>query len=191
VLRKMTDVRPVQLVDANDITDDGTLDFTPPFDRPFDWTVSNNPKLKARPFSFFVTDEGLKEIKTYADGIGPWKRYMVSSMAANLPGPGEATRKLLPPTDLIQRAHDLGLLIHTSTFRNEQRRLVSDYQGNPVNEYLQFYQLGIDGVFSDFPDTAVASRVLFELATNPDAARCLLGDRHGPRRHRPDCPDRD
>jgi glycerophosphoryl diester phosphodiesterase len=112
-------------------------------------------------------------------------------MAANLPGPGEATRKLLPPTDLIQRAHDLGLLIHTWTFRNEQRRLVSDYQVNPVNEYLQFYQLGIDGVFSDFPDTAVASRVLFELATNPDAARCLLGDRHGPRRHRPDCPDRD
>jgi glycerophosphoryl diester phosphodiesterase len=191
-LRKMTDVRLVQLVDANDVNPDGTLDFTPPFDRPFDWTVFNDPKLKARLFSFFVTDEGLKEIKTYADGIGPWKRYIVSSMAASLPGLGEATRKLLPPTDLIQRAHDLGLLIHTWTFRNEQRRLVSDYQGNPVNEYLQFYQLGIDGVFSDFPDTEVASRVLFELATNPDdAARCLLGDRHGPRRHRPECPDSD
>jgi uncharacterized MAPEG superfamily protein len=28
--------------------------------------------------------------------------------------------------------------VHTWTFRNEQQRLVSDYQGNPVNEYLQF-----------------------------------------------------
>ena len=30
-----------------------------------------------------------------------------------------------------------------------------------MNEYLQFYGLGIDGVFADFPDDAVASRVLF------------------------------
>jgi glycerophosphoryl diester phosphodiesterase len=37
---------------------------------------------------------------------------------------------------------------HTWTFRNEQRRLVSNDQGNPVNEYLHLYQLGIDGVFS-------------------------------------------
>jgi len=64
---------------------------------------------------------------------------------------------------LIERAHKAGLFVHTWTFRNEQRRLVSDYAGNPVDEYLQFYRLGIDGVFSDFADTAVAARFLFEL----------------------------
>src|SRR5262249_52096152 len=108
---------------------------------------------------------------------------------ANLPGPGEASRKLLPPGDLIQRAHRVGLLVHTWTFRNEQQRLVSDYQGNPVNEYLQFYRLGIDGVFSDFADTAVAARVLFRLARAPDCAGCFPGDgeARGPRRSRPDC----
>jgi glycerophosphoryl diester phosphodiesterase len=79
------------------------------------------------------------------------------------------------------------LLVHTWTFRNEQRRLVSDYAGNPVNEYLQFYRLGIDGVFSDFPDTAVVARVLFDLERNRDAGRCLTGDRDGPLRHQPDC----
>jgi glycerophosphoryl diester phosphodiesterase len=187
-LRKMTSVRLVQLVDANDVNPDGSLDFTAPFDRPFDWTVSGNPVLQARLFSFFVTDEGLKEIATYADGIGPWKRYIVSSVQANLPGSGEATRKLLPANNLIERAHKAGLLVHTWTFRNEQQRLVSDYAGNPVNEYLQFYRLGIDGVFSDFADTAVAARILFDLERNPDGGRCLTGDRDGPKRHRPECP---
>lgn len=133
---------------------DGTLDFTAPSDRPFDWTASGDPRLLARTFGFLVTDAGLREVKTYADGIGPWKRYIVSSVAAGLPGPGEASRKLLPPTDVIQRAHKAGLFVHTWTFRNEQKRLVSDYQGNPVNEYLQFYRLGIDGLFSDFAEEA-------------------------------------
>ncbi|HET9548887.1 MAG TPA: glycerophosphodiester phosphodiesterase family protein [Candidatus Binatia bacterium] len=94
-------------------------------------------------------------------------------MAANLPGPGEASLKLLPPNNLIERAHKAGLLVHSWTFRNEQRRLVSDYAGNPINEYLQFYDLGIDGVFSDFPDTAVAARVLFKLVDTPGFARCF------------------
>jgi glycerophosphoryl diester phosphodiesterase len=168
-LRRMTPVRLVQLVDANDINPDGTLDYTPPFDRPYDWTVSGDPRLLARTFGFFATDAGLREIKTYADGIGPWKPYIVSV----------ANGHLLPPTDLIQRAHRTGLIIHTWTFRNEQPRLNQDYRGNPVNEYLQFYRLGIDGVFSDFPDTAVTSRLLLELERDCDHG--------GPKRHRPDC----
>lgn len=187
-LRRMSPVRSVQLVDANDVNPDGSLDFTAPFDRPFDWTASGDPRLRARTFAFLVTDEGMKEVKTYADGIGPWKRYIVSSVEAHLPGPGEASRKLLPATNLIERAHKIGLLVHTWTFRNEQRRLVSDYAGNPVNEYLQFYRLGVDGLFSDFADTAVAARVLFELERNPDGGRCLTGDRDGPMRHQPECP---
>src|SRR3979490_2059148 len=39
-LRKLSPVRSVQLVDANDVNPDGSLDFTAPFDRPFDWTAS-------------------------------------------------------------------------------------------------------------------------------------------------------
>ena len=172
-LRRMTKVRLVQLADADDVNADGSLSFVAPFDRPYDWTVSSNPVLRARTFGFFATDEGLREIKTYADGIGPWKRYIVSSVPAGLPGPGEASRTLLPPTDLIERAHRAGLLVHTWTFRNEQRRLVSDYRGNPVNEYLQFFALGVDGVFADFPDTAVAARVLHRLETDASFAECL------------------
>jgi glycerophosphoryl diester phosphodiesterase len=192
-LRRMTKVRLVQLVDANDVKPDGTLDFTAPFDRPYDWTASGDPRLVARTFGFFATDEGLREISTYADGIGPWKRYIVSTRAIVLNPDGtagdangdgvvnEADLELLPATDLIQRAHANRLLVHTWTFRNEQRRLPSNYRGNPVNEYLQFYQLGIDGVFSDFADTAVASRVLFQLLRDQDFAECLTGESHAGR----------
>ena len=174
-LDRLTKVRLVQLVDANDVAPDGTITYAPPFDRPYDWTVSGNPVLQNRLYNFFVTDEGLEEISTYADGIGPWKPYIVSSRAialnpdgtvADANGDGlvnETDRVLLPPTDLVERAHDNGLLIHTWTFRNEQRRLASDFGGNPVNEYLLFYRLGVDGVFADFPDTAFASRELFRL----------------------------
>ena len=194
-LRTMTPVRLVQLVDANDVNPDGSLDFTAPFDRPYDWTVSKDPKLRTRLFSHSVTDEGLREIRTYADGIGPWKRYIVSTAAVDLNGDGkvgdengdgridEADRKLLPPADLIRRAHRLGLVVHTWTFRNEQRRLPAHYQDNPINEYLQLYSLGIDGVFTDFTDTAVAARVLHRLARDPEFAPCFTGDhaRYGPR----------
>ena len=190
-LRKMTRVKLVQLVDADDVNADGTLAFVAPFDRPYDWTASGNPVLMARNFGYFATDAGLKEIATYADGIGPWKRYIVSTVVTDPPGtgPGEAARKLRPATDLIARAHREGLLVHTWTFRNEQRRLASDYGGNPVQEYLQFYALGIDGVFSDFPDTAVAARVLHRLLGHGNHAACLTREDREDREGRDDHED--
>ena len=48
------------------------------------------------------------------------------------------------------------------------------YGGDPVQEYLQFYWLGIDGVFSDFADTAVVARILYRLEKkDSDDAACL------------------
>jgi glycerophosphoryl diester phosphodiesterase len=173
-LSKLTKVRLIQLVDANDVNPDGSLDFTAPFDRPYDWTASGKPELLARTFAWLTSDAGLQDVASYAYGIGPWKRYIVSTVAnPNGSGPGEASLALAPAGDLIERAHNAGLKVHTWTFRNEQRRLAGDYAGNPVNEYVQFYKLGIDGVFSDFADTAVAARALYELETNPAYARCL------------------
>ena len=127
-------------------------------------------------------------MRTYADGIGPWKPYICSSKCikvaggacADVNGDGkvdEADRALLPPTDLVQRAHALGLLVHPFTFRSEQRRLVSDYAGSPSNEYLMFYELGVDGVFTDFADDAVAARVQYRLKTDPSYVRCLVDGR--------------
>lgn len=174
-LSKKTKVRLVQLVDADDVNADGSLAYNAPFDRPYDWTASGKPELLARTFGWFATDEGLDDIATYAYGIGPWKRYIVSTINdGSVSGPGEAARVLAEPTDLIERAHSRGIKVHTWTFRNEQRRLANDYAGNPINEYLQFYRLGIDGVFSDFTDTAIVARALFKLEKD-GYNRCFTG----------------
>ncbi len=167
-LNGLTRVRLVQLIDAEGIALDGTL--IP--GRPFDFVLSGDP----RTYLDLVTDAGLSEIKTYADGIGPWKRYIVSVRGVDENGDGrpddvngdgavndaDATR--LPPTDLIPRAHAARLFVHPYTFRNEGRFLASDYGADPVEEYLEFYCLGVDGLFSDFADTALSSRHLVGIA---------------------------
>ncbi len=155
---KGLNTRLIQLIDADDYNlTAGTLTYAAPYDRPYDWTKVGDLRL----FSVMVTPAGLAEIKTYADGIGPWKPYIVPMKGVDLNNDGkvsltEATSQ--PATTLIADAHKAGLFVHAYTFRNEQRRLAADYKGDPKAEYLQFYRLGLDGVFSDFADTAIAAR---------------------------------
>jgi glycerophosphoryl diester phosphodiesterase len=172
-LNRMTDVRLMQILEANDVNPDGSLDYAPPFDRPYDWTASRDPELRSRTFGYFATSAGMDEIATYADGISAWKRYIVSSAAVDSNHDGsvgdengdgltdEADRRQLPATSLIRRAHHRNLLVHGWTFRNEPRHLVADNHGDPLREYQQFFRLGVDGVFSDFTDTAVEARRRF------------------------------
>ncbi|MCW0214354.1 MAG: glycerophosphodiester phosphodiesterase [Pseudonocardia sp.] len=103
-----------------------------------------------------VTPEGLADIATYASGIGPAKDLVISRSADGALG---------LPTGLVERAHAAGLLVHVYTFRNENAFLPlalrtpgaeADY-GDAFSEYLEFLALGIDGMFSDNPDTALAA----------------------------------
>lgn len=185
-LRGKTSVRLVQLVDADDVAPDGTITYAAPFDRPYDWAVAG----RAGTFGDLVTPAGLAEVRAYADGVGPWKPYLISAACTNVVagrcadanGDGlvnDADRRLLAPTAVIANAHAQGLFVHTWTFRSEQRRLASDYRGMPANEYLAFYEAGIDGLFSDFPDTAVVARTLWLLKKDADAAKCLVDGKHG------------
>ena len=168
-LRPKTQVRLVQLVDGDDYDfKTGKVTFAAPFDRPYDWTRAGKTDL----FDSMLTPAGLAEIKKYADGVGPWKPYIVP-----VKGSFDAAGKMLdvngdgavnymdttsqPATSLIADAHKLGLMVHSWTFRNEPKRLAFDYKGDPKAEYLQFYRLGIDGLFSDFTDTAVAARATY------------------------------
>ena len=168
-LRPKTAVRLVQLVDGDDYDfKTGKVTFAAPFDRPYDWTKAGKTAL----FDSMLTPAGLAEIKKYADGVGPWKPYIVP-----VKGSFDAAGKMLdvngdgavnymdttsqPATTLIADAHKVGLTVHTWTFRSEPKRLAFDYKGDPKAEYLQFYRLGVDGLFSDFTDTAVAARATY------------------------------
>ena len=172
-LNRMTPVQLSQLVDAWGVNLDGSLQYESTSLRPYDWTVSGDPRLLARTYGFFATNAGLDEIARYADIIAPWKPYIVPTTGTDADGDGEADdvngdgdvderdRENAIPTSLIRRAHKRGLDVHTWTFRNEDYRLAADYGGDPKAEYKLFYALGIDGVFSDFPDTALEAREEF------------------------------
>ena len=166
-LNRLTAVRLVQLVDANDVRLDGSIDS----DNygPYDLRLAGD----SRTYADLVTPAGLAEIATYADGVGPWKRYIIGAAATDANGDGaaddvngdglvnDADRTATGPTSLIDDAHAAGLFVHAYTWRNEGQYLLSNYGGDPAQEYLHFYCLGVDGVFSDNPDTAVTSRTLF------------------------------
>ncbi len=168
-LRSKTQIRLVQLIDGDDYDfKTGAVTLAPPYDRPYDWARTG----KTGTFATMLTPAGLAAIKTYADGIGPWKPYLVP-----VKGTFDANGKMLdlngdgavnyadtisqPATSVVADAHKAGLVVHPYTFRNEGKRLAFDYKGDPKNEYLQFYRLGVDGVFSDFTDTAVAARAIY------------------------------
>ena len=125
---------------------------------PYDFVVAGDP----RTYADLVTPAGLAEIATYADGIGPSKDRIV---------PRDSAGNLLEPTSLVRDAHRAGLVVHPWTFRRENSFLPLDFrQGNPASpEFLRapgdlpaelrlFFRLGVDGVFSDNADTAVATR---------------------------------
>ncbi|MEO7731448.1 MAG: glycerophosphodiester phosphodiesterase [Kofleriaceae bacterium] len=143
-LNRMTRLPLIQLVDAAGA--------------PFDLVAAGDP----RTYADLVTPAGLREVARYADGVGVNKNLIV---------PRDATGKLGTPTTLIGDAHAQRLLVHAFTFRAENTFLPLDFQiGDPTGplfaglrgdfpaEVKLFDSLGLDGMFSDQPDVAVAVR---------------------------------
>ncbi|WP_306296886.1 esterase-like activity of phytase family protein [Nostoc sp. TCL26-01] len=167
------DIPLIQLLDAADIDINGKIIES----QPYDLQVSGD----TRTYGDLRTPTGLADVAKYADGIGPWKRMIVSVKGTDANGDGvaddingdgavnDADKTLLPPTTLVQDAHNAGLLVHPYTFRAEDRYLAKDYtvngKGKLALEIQQFYQLGVDALFSDFPD--IADQVRDQLRDNP------------------------
>jgi glycerophosphoryl diester phosphodiesterase len=98
-------------------------------------------------------------VKTYADAIGPWKPYLVKTVNDGVERTGNATltindRRVDGSTGVIEAAHARGLLVHTWTFRDD----ASGYGfADPKLEMQYYMNLGVDGLFTDFPGTGVAA----------------------------------
>lgn len=123
-----------------------------------------------RTYMNLMSVAGLKEIAQSADGIGPHKRYILPTKYVQNKN-GEKTEEKLQPTELIKLAHSFGLLVHPYTFRSEERYLLKSYNNDPKAEYLEYFKLGVDGVFSDFPDHAVAAREIYLKEQTPKEKR--------------------
>jgi glycerophosphoryl diester phosphodiesterase len=111
-----------------------------------------------------ATPAGLRDIARYADVASPSKIYIV---------PRDAEGVSQPPTTFIGDAHAAGLDVVAYTFRAENSFLPTELRsdrsdtppldkpgnyGNAFAEFQQFFDLGVDGVFTDNPDIAKAVR---------------------------------
>ena len=114
----------------------------------------------ARTYADISSAAGLVEVATYADGVGPEKAQVLPRTPTGASG---------TPTALVADAHAVGLLVHPYTFRNEntflpaelRRGAAPDDYGLALAEQQVFWDLGVDGIFTDNPDTGVESRRLF------------------------------
>jgi len=134
-LRQMTKVRLVFLYDEPDM-------------RPYDLVLAGDK----RTYADLLAPAEMQKIAAFAQGIGPWKRLIIKE---------NPDKTLAAPNSVVADAHAAGLTVHPYTFRNDPRYVAAEYAGDPIREYVQFYELGVDGLFSDFPDTAVAAREVF------------------------------
>jgi glycerophosphoryl diester phosphodiesterase len=124
-----------------------------PTSQPFDLRGTRD----ARTYGDLATRAGLREVAEYADGAGPPKGYIVPRNPDGSSG---------SPTSFVDDAHRAGLVVHPYTFRNENQFLPLELRssadpnayGDAISEYEQFFALGVDGLFSDNPDTAIEAR---------------------------------
>ncbi len=84
---------------------------------------------------------GLEEIAAFAEAVGANKQVLFDAAGAR--------------SGFVEAAHANGLVVHAWTVRDDRAPIV----GDTVEDELEaLYALGVDGVFTDFPATAVAVR---------------------------------
>jgi glycerophosphoryl diester phosphodiesterase len=127
-----------------------------PEGRPWDSTLGRS----ALSYADMVRPDGLREVASYARGIGVHKSLV-------LPRGGDD--RLLPPTSLVRDAHAAGLLVHVFTLRAENQFLPAELRrganlaarGDLAAEAELFLKAGVDGLFADQPGLVVAVRDTF------------------------------
>ncbi len=124
--------------------------------RPWDFTEAGDPRTVAD----LITPEGLRWISSYAKGIGPTLDLVI---------PRDAAGRLGTPTTLVRDAHEAGLVLHPYTHRNENAFLPAEFRrgadpnayGDSFGALRKYLETGIDGIFSDNPDTALLAAADF------------------------------
>ena len=130
------------LVALRSVLDVELVQLTAPTGAPYDLAAAGDPRTHAD----LAGPAGLRAVARYAGLLGPDKAQVTPELVAD--------------------AHRAGLRVVPYTFRNENAFLPADLRvgpdpaayGDAAAEYARFFRLGVDGVFSDHPDTAVRAR---------------------------------
>ncbi|MFE9094586.1 glycerophosphodiester phosphodiesterase [Streptomyces sp. NPDC007264] len=121
--------------------------------RPWDFVEAGDPRTVAD----LITPKGLRQIASYAQGIGPTLDLVI---------PRDAQGNLTEPSTLVADAHAAGLVLHPYTMRNENTFLPVDFRrgtdptayGDVFGAFRTYFATGIDGVFTDNADTGLLAR---------------------------------
>lgn len=134
-LRSRTRVRLVQL-------------YGGPTQQPYDFVVANDP----RTYGDMATAAGLREVASYAQGVGPVKDLVI---------PRDASNNLGTPTAFVANAHANHLVVHIYTLRPENPFLPANLRrgnvaspserGDLLAEIRAYLDAGVDGFFTDDP----------------------------------------
>ncbi|WP_381800675.1 glycerophosphodiester phosphodiesterase [Streptomyces niveus] len=124
--------------------------------QPWDFKQSGDPRFVRD----LITPEGLKWIASFAQGVGPWVDLII---------PKDKDGKLGKPTTLVRDAHAKGLILHPYTMRNENSFLPADFRvgtdpnayGDVFGAFKAYFEQGIDGIFTDNPDTGLLAAADF------------------------------
>ncbi|MFD3655501.1 glycerophosphodiester phosphodiesterase [Streptomyces sp. NPDC058620] len=124
--------------------------------RPWDFVEAGDPRTVAE----LVQPAGLKWMASFAQGIGPTLDLII---------PKDGAGRLTTPTTLVRDAHQQGLILHPYTMRNENSFLPAEFRrgtdpaayGDAFGALRTYFEAGIDGVFSDNPDTALLAAADF------------------------------
>lgn len=85
----------------------------------------------------------LAHFATYADGIGPWYKQIISKKVDGK----------FAFTNLVERSHEYGLKVHPYTFRADQ---LDEFSSFDEMMHVLLIDANVDGGFTDFPDKMVA-----------------------------------
>lgn len=124
--------------------------------QPWDLKQAGDPRFVAD----LITPKGLKWIASFAQGIGPWLDLII---------PKDANGTLGEPTNLVRDAHAKDLILHPYTMRNENSFLPADFRvgtdpnayGDAFGAFKVYFEQGIDGIFTDNPDTGLLAAADF------------------------------
>ena len=121
-----------------------------------EWNEANTDFDKMR------TQSGIAQIAQYADGIGPWMPHILKPVDGGEP----------QATELVQLAHEKGLVVHPFTFRQDS---LPKYAKSFDGLMKKFLAQRIDGLFTDFPDLSCLSRNEFLAQTQKSSSQTLPG----------------